>query len=342
MKRHLLSLLPAGLLTTLLVADPGGPRPDGHAPIGVMGDHTHHAGESMFSYRFMTMEMDGLRSGTSSLSTREVLARGFSMAPTEMDMQMHMIGYMFAPSDSLTLMAMANYVSKDMRMTTSGHGMTMMHGDMHGHHGGTHRHSTSGIGDVTLSALMPLRNGDTTTLHAGLGLGLPTAEVEEMQNGQFQPYGMQPGNGVWDLRPSLTLNSRRATGSCGAQVSGRINLESENDAGFAFGDQAQITAWYAHRIGDSVSLSGRVIYDYQADIQGHYNGPHGHGSPPQLKENYGGDVLQAAAGVNVICPDGHLKGHRFALELFVPVHEDLNGIQMSRDYSIMAGWQKAW
>jgi len=26
-------------------------RPDGHAPISVMGDHTHHKGEWMFSYK---------------------------------------------------------------------------------------------------------------------------------------------------------------------------------------------------------------------------------------------------------------------------------------------------
>ena len=38
-------------------------RPDGHAPIGVMGDHRHEAGEIMFSYRFMYMNMDGSRDG---------------------------------------------------------------------------------------------------------------------------------------------------------------------------------------------------------------------------------------------------------------------------------------
>lgn len=36
-------------------------RADGHAPIGVMGDHTHAAGEWMFSYRYMRMEMGGQR-----------------------------------------------------------------------------------------------------------------------------------------------------------------------------------------------------------------------------------------------------------------------------------------
>ena len=30
-------------------------RPDSHAPIGVMQDHTHNKGEFMFTYRFMYM-----------------------------------------------------------------------------------------------------------------------------------------------------------------------------------------------------------------------------------------------------------------------------------------------
>ena len=34
-------------------------RPDGHAPISVMGDHMHAMGEWMVSYRYMTMDMEG-------------------------------------------------------------------------------------------------------------------------------------------------------------------------------------------------------------------------------------------------------------------------------------------
>ncbi len=39
-------------------------RADGHAPIGVMGDHMHHKGEWMLSYRYMHMDMEGNRIGT--------------------------------------------------------------------------------------------------------------------------------------------------------------------------------------------------------------------------------------------------------------------------------------
>ena len=48
-------------------------RPDSHAPIGVMGEHGHKAGEMMLAYRFMSMEMRGLQSGTDTVETADVL-----------------------------------------------------------------------------------------------------------------------------------------------------------------------------------------------------------------------------------------------------------------------------
>lgn len=42
-------------------------RADGHAPIGVMGDHLHKTGEVMLSYRFMHMDMGGYGGETVTL-----------------------------------------------------------------------------------------------------------------------------------------------------------------------------------------------------------------------------------------------------------------------------------
>jgi hypothetical protein len=43
-------------------------RADGHAPIGVMGNHRHKSGEFMVSYRFMYMDMEGNRIADTQLS----------------------------------------------------------------------------------------------------------------------------------------------------------------------------------------------------------------------------------------------------------------------------------
>ncbi len=64
-------------------------RPDSHAPIGVTGDHLMRKGEIMLSYRFMSMEMDGNRTGTDNVS---VPLPGYMVSPLSMDMDMQMIG----------------------------------------------------------------------------------------------------------------------------------------------------------------------------------------------------------------------------------------------------------
>ena len=91
----------------------------GNAPIGVMGDHLHPDGEWMVSYRYMFMRMDKNYDGSDSISDAEVLGSGYMVAPTDMDMEMHMLGIMYAPTDWLTLMGMVNLVDLSMNHVRS-------------------------------------------------------------------------------------------------------------------------------------------------------------------------------------------------------------------------------
>ena len=85
-------------------------RPDSHAPIGVMGDHTHNKGELMFAYRYMRMFMDGNRDGTNNVSASNVLS-SYVVTPLQMTTQMHMFGFMYGLNQTATLTAMIPYVS---------------------------------------------------------------------------------------------------------------------------------------------------------------------------------------------------------------------------------------
>ena len=312
-------------------------RPDGHAPIGVMLDHTHHAGDWMLSYRYMFMHMDGNRMGSNSISDSDVYAAGYAVAPQEMDMHMHMFGTMYAPTDWLTLAVMTSYNTKDMTLKRNPH----MHMHGHGGHSGTFGHSSEGWGDTTLTGLFQLFNAGGQSAHIGLGIGLPTADVEEMQDGHFLPYGMQLGRGLWDLRPSITYLGQCNWFSWGAQASGIIGLEDENSAGYAPGDVFNTTGWLAAKLNDWASISARLNYTHQSSWSGHYNGPHHHAAPPHFIDNYGGDILEGGIGLNLYNPLG-LKGHRVAVEALFPIHQDVEGIQMDRDFSIVVGWQFAF
>lgn len=334
---------PADAITHPPVHDPSSylwdaHRADSHAPIGVMGDHTHDAGEVMLSYRWMYMSMDGQRAGTDSLSNQQVYDRGFGAAATEMQMQMHMIGAMFAPTDWLTVMAMTNYVEKDMTLQANPHA----HGGGHGGHTGTFGHSSEGWGDTTVGALVKIFDNAGQRAHLNIAFTLPTAEVDEKQNGVFLPYGMQLGSGTWDFKPGITYLGQAGNLSWGTQVSGTIRLEDANDSGFAYGDGINATPWLAYLISDSLSVSGRINYTWEDEIEGHYNGAHGHVAPPHFQENYGGHIIEGGVGLNWYFQGGFLKGHRLAAEVLIPMYQDLNGVGMDRDYSVVVAWQKAF
>jgi hypothetical protein len=139
-------------------------RPDGHAPLGVMGDHTHEKGEVMLSYRFMPMQMDGNRDGTESLTPADVLTQ-FPVTPLRMPMSMHMFGVMVAPTEKLTITGMVPVIDASMdHMTRPGSLFTT---------------SAAGVGDIKLSGLVRLFNSHHRTAHLNLGFSMPTGATDK-------------------------------------------------------------------------------------------------------------------------------------------------------------------
>ena len=61
-----------------------------------------------------------------------------------------------------------------------------------------------------------------------------------------------------------------------------------------------------------------------------------------FNDNYGGERLDAILGVNLLGNTAALKGHRLALDVRLPLWQDLNGYQLETDYVVTLGWQKAW
>lgn len=323
-------------------------RPDSHAPIGVMGDHTHGANEYMLSYRFMSMEMNGQRQGSRSLTSADVFGLGYDIAALDMSMDMHMFGFMYAPSDELTFMGMVNFVENSMTMLHKPDQMDMgggidMGGDMDMHnHGGKMSHSSSGIGDISIGGLYKFYDEKNQRVHLNLSVVLPSAGVEESEHGMLLPYGMQLGSGTWDLKPGITWLGQSGLFSYGAQFMATIRLEDENEAGYALGDRLDTTAWLARELMDGLSASVRLSYTKSDPIEGHFQNAHNHNSPTFLQTNYGGEFLEGGIGLNWQFKKGALKGHRFAIEGIFSIDQDTNGVGMDRDYTVVTGWQFAF
>ena len=324
--------------------------PESHAPAGVMADHLHRQGEWMLGYRSMRETYSGTYRGSKKSSSAELNAADFSMTPTDMTMEMHMLDIMYAVSDNLTLMLMPQTMSMDMRMAmtegshiqgdmamgATGNTGSMAAMDSMGGHDMTahsnHRHGTSGIGDTTVAGLFRLANNTGYQLHATFGVSAPTGDADvKNPDGTFVHYGMQLGSGTWDLLPSVTYSGGYNTLSWGAQASARLPLQDENDSGFSVGERYGATAWGAYRLADWVSVSARLDYTKQHDINGHYNGPHNHSSPSDLQANYGGEFVAAAVGANLVPQGGALAGVRLGLEWTTSLAAHYNGFQLGRD-----------
>lgn len=313
------------------------------APIGVMFDHVHGGGGFMLGYRYFYSDFSGMQKNGSGISQQKVFDEGFTMIPTDMSMHMHMFELMYSPTDWLTLMVMPMYMEMDMTMRGSaGHGH---HGGGHGHGstsmsgGSVHSHGTSGWSDTNVSAIFKVWEGSHQALLATAGISLPTGAVDEKVNGRFTHYMMQLGSGTWDFTPSVTYTGHADRVFWGAQYLTALRLEGENDSGYRLGNVHQVTAWGGVEVTEWLSLTARAVYRSEGEIRGHYNGPHSHSSPPDLQGNYGGDTLDLGVGLSALIPKGILKGNRFAVEVLMPVYQDLNGIQLERDFTLVAGWQ---
>jgi hypothetical protein len=326
-------------------------RPDDHAPISVMGDHTHAKGGWMMSYRYMHMDMDGMRNGTERVSSRDVFADGYMVAPESMSMNMHMVGFMCAPTDTLTLMLMANYIETEMD-----HNVSPMSAGTINNGSTKFTTQTRGLGDVKVGGLYRFYLEENRKAHAGLSLSLPTGSIDEKDtspgmggpaNRQL-PAPMQLGSGTVDLLPSLTYVQQFERWSYGAQANAVIRLESENDNGYRLGDVFGATTWAGYNLSEWVGINTGLSYTYSSKLKGTQDdvnqGPMmgNETVTTAYNHNYGGERLDAIFGINLYMPTGALKGQRVAIDLRMPLWQDLNGYQLETDSIVTIGWQMAF
>ena len=336
-----------------------------HAPIGVMGDHYHGKGEWMVSLRHMRMSMAGNRDGTSDLTDGAIIklenpyqmgtmSTKLSVVPQQMTMGMTMAGAMYAPSDTLTLMAMGMFTSKVMDLNTyqgampmSGMtGMTGMTG-MARTQLGSFTTSTSDLSDVSLSGLIRLYEGDVSRVHAQLGLQQSigandsTGSVLTPMNSRTMmilPYGMQIGDGATSVLSGITYVAELGRRVYGTQVRARNAFATDD---WNFGDNLSLTGWVQQELNDTTSVSFRATRYKQDAISGRNAvivAPVQTANPA----NYGGTMTEVSVGLNrlvYLFPGEH--SDRIGIEVSYPVSQNLNGPQMKSGATIQIGYQKS-
>ena len=152
-------------------------RADTHAPIGVMGEHSHSQNDFMISYRYMYTEMEPNYKGNKKVKSDEILLPNgdFIVSPLSMTMEMHILGFMYAPLDQLTLMLMIPYTIKKMEHKIAAP-IVSMRADLKEN---TFTTQSAGLGDISLSFLSPFFTYSSQKAIFKLGLGFPTGSIDE-------------------------------------------------------------------------------------------------------------------------------------------------------------------
>ncbi len=325
------------------------------APAGVMFDHLLSTqGEVMVGYRYtFARRAGGMRQGSRALSAASAKAEGCAGAPClilpeAMDMHMHMLELMWAPTDWLTLMVMPQLTDMSMRLrgvATDAELIALPHelNGLYQHHI-SHEHETGGFGDTSVAALVRLFDGERHHLHAGLGVSAPTGE-ENVQlrdthaiDAGATHYGMQLGSGTWDFEPSLTYTGRAERFTWGAQWNATVRLRDHNAAGYGLGDATQLSAWGAYDVTHWLTGSLRVVYGWQGSIRGAYRGTFYAFGPHDEPRNHGGQLWDLGIGLSAALPGTAFKAHRVRLEWLQPIAEDLNGTQLDRKGELALSW----
>jgi len=88
-----------------------------------------------------------------------------------------------------------------------------------------------------------------------------------------------------------------------------------------------------------VSFSIRGVFENQAEIKG--SEARTDGSADSLANPFaqGGERVLIPLGMNLYFRDGMAAEHRLSIEFYYPIHEDLNGPQMSISRTLVVSWQ---
>lgn len=310
-------------------------RPDGHAPISVMGDHTHAKGEFMVSYRFMYMNMKDLNRGSRSVRFENALRPigNYMVTSTNMPMTMHMVGVMYAPTDRITINIMVNYSTNEMDHLSS--------------MGGTFKTKVSGFGDTRIGALYKFFNKNKQQVHGQISLSIPSGSIEgsditpaSSPDEVLLPYPMQVGSGTWDAVAALTYLKQWQAVSYGTQAK-VLARTGRNNNNYRLGNTYSINNWVAFKTTNWLSFSGRFEFGVIEKIQGENKS-----LDPMMvitadTENSGRTYGSLGFGCNLYAFKGILKNMRLGVETSIPAFQNMNGVQLRNQETLTIGLQYA-
>ena len=320
-----------------------------HAPIGVMGDHYHKAGEKMLSIRYSTMQMKGNSLHDNSVSDQNIIMdqanpfaslpgapTNLSVVPKKMEMQMVMVGGMYAYSDDLTYMSMLMFMKNKMVSNT-------YRGAMDRAYLGSFQTNLDDLSNITFSALYKLYETNNNRWHLELGLDKSIGKNDNKaimltpMNTYMEmtmPYSMQMDEST-RLISGITNSRNLDEIVFGSQIKKYTVIDNKD---WAFGDKLEVSSWLQKSYNDSLSYSVRLLFTKEQKISGFSSEII---SPVQSSNplNYGGKSLKFFLGANKIFNLFEKDHIRLGFEYMFSLEDSKNGLQMDSDDKFIVGYQ---
>ena len=302
-------------------------RPDGHGPAGMKSDYVLPWGVFYIGGRIFSEQYVGTLIGSNEISSVEVLDF-FTTAPRELDRSVAEVDVRFGLLPFLTLAGSIPVMRNEMLSETN----TVFF-----------QSASEVIGDISIRGLFRVLEMEEYRVSLTGGVTLPFGKLGKtgqtaVSPNAVLPFAMQGGSGSYDLLVGGTFQAQNARSSVGFQFNGVIRW-MDNNRDYRLGDRIDLSFWGAYNISDWVSVSMRGFYEHWGDVSGNEVRTDGLADPGANEFAQGGERVTIPMGLNIYFRDGAMDGHRLSLEYYYPVHENLNGPQLSIQSGFVLSWQ---
>lgn len=292
-------------------------------PIGVRSPTALDAGQMRLAYSFERIRSREIFVGSRDRTQSEILIGFYQQAPTELDVTLHEFELAYAPHSRVTLVVSLPFVEKELQRLSLTNGRSEI--------------QTDGVGDLQVSVIVPFIRKGRESSQVHIGVKAPTGSIRRGGDMGRLPYDLQIGNGTWDLEWGWTYRGERDAFSWGAQFYG-VHPVGTNGLHYREGSRFNASMWSAAEIVGGLSVSLRLGAQKQTNIRGFDRSLDlAMDGPSSNDKARGGFRVDLSPGLSLEIPE--LNHQRLAIEFGIPIHQDLDGPQLAREWSLKAGWQ---
>ena len=301
-------------------------------PLGVRFGEPLEGQKFRVAYSFSRELRKGLLVGDRHRSPQNVLANSYNpydRTPESLEVSVHTLQLAYAPHPRVTLVIEVPFVRKELETR-----------DEFGAHSQV---QTQGIGDIGFALVVPFILKGSESSHFHLGFNAPTGSIRRGGDNSRLPFDSQIGNGTFNLEWGWTYRGEMDWLSWGGQAVGWHPI-GRNDLRYREGSRFETSIWSAIRLPAGFSASLRLAWNKRNNTRvpdGQFivdpSDPEAIDDPSDNPKTRGGTRLSVSPGLALDLPQ--LGNQRIAIEIGIPVHQDLDGPQLKQDWTLKAGWQ---